>query len=143
MAAPSQTPRKRKKVTPKPPKPVGTFARLRAEAAKATGAKPVEPYVLTQDVVIPAPETAEQQDAIMNIAGEGAFLLKDAKRLLEVTCGDQFPAVWELVRHEHVAVMFQLIQDMAAHFGAQELANDDDEVEEEDFPGGSEASPIL
>lgn len=116
-------------------KPTGTFARLRAEAAK--GQPAAEPYVIddvTPPIVIEAPATTEQQIGLSQLfTSEGDFELRDARRILELICGDAFEAVWELLRKEHISVLTQFIAELAEHFGASIS-------EAADFPGGSEAS---
>lgn len=130
-----RSPRAAKKAAPRH----GSFARLRAEAAKA--APDVEPYVLYDDdgeplVEIPAPDTAEQQLALASMFDNtGSFALADAKLILETVCGDAFGLVWDLTRHEKLPVLLALIKDMGEHFQEQGALVAD--VEEDDFPGGS------
>lgn len=97
----------------------GVFARLKAEAGK--GQPPVVPYVIDDvepAIVIQAPTDTETQIGLAEVFdANGDFNIRDARRILELICGDSFPAVWELFRKEHISVMVQLIIDMSAHFG--------------------------
>lgn len=118
---------------------VSTFARLRAQAL--ADVPDVEPYVI-DDVVppisIPAPETVEQQLALMEVfSSDGKFRIADGRRILSIICGDQFEAVWALVRREKLAVLLEFIDDMSRHFAEQGALED---VGEADAPGGSGAS---
>ncbi|GEL19363.1 hypothetical protein [Pseudonocardia asaccharolytica] len=64
--------------------------------------------------------------------GETVVLLDEAttgRRVLELICGDQFGAVWELVRHRHSGVLNKLARDIAKHFGLDQPP-----------PGGGRAS---
>lgn len=130
-------PRSVKKSPPR--RPQGTWARIRAEALRDL--PEIAPYLI-EDVdpviEIPAPETAEQMLAIgAFFNNEGEFRIADAKAVLEVVCGDQFAAVWNLVRREKLPVLLGLIRDMGEHFDAQGALEN---VDEDDVPGGSEAS---
>lgn len=120
-------------------KPQGTFARLRAEALQ--DALEIEPYVINDvepPIVIEAPDTVEQQMALLEMFdNEGQFRIADARRVLETVCGESFDRVWELLRAEKLPVMLRFIQEVGAHFGAQ---GGIEQVDEEDFPGGSRAS---
>lgn len=123
-------------IAPKPAAKKGVFARLKAEAGKEQAT--VEPYVIDDvepPIVITAPTETERQLGIAELFGsEGEFEVKDARRILELVCGDAFEQVWELVRREHVSVMLALITDMGQHFQAAISGGAGD------FPGGSEAS---
>lgn len=114
-------------------KPLGTFARLRAEAAK--GQPPLEPYIIDDaepPISIEPPSTIEQQVDLAGLfSNTGDFKIKDARRILEIICGDAFPEVWELVRHEHIQVLVAFIRDLADHFATAI------DVGADDFPGGS------
>lgn len=118
---------------------VGTFARLRLQAL--ADAPEIEPYVIddvTPPISIPAPETVEQQLALMEvISSEGKFRIADGRRILTIVCGDQFDAVWTLVKGEKLAVLLAFIDDMSRHFDEQGALED---VGEDDAPGGSGAS---
>lgn len=117
-------------------KQTGVFARLKAEAERSQPAP--EPYVIDDadpPIVITAPTDTETQIGLAELFGSaGEFDIKDARRILELVCGDSFPAVWELFRREHVSVMVALIADMSAHFGPSLNA------EAASLPGGSAAS---
>lgn len=135
----SQRPRQPMKKKTPARKPVGgTFARLRAKAAED---EQIEPYLIEDvdpPIEIAAPETAEQQLELAALFdNEGTFRVADAKRILSLICGDSFDAVWELFRREKVTVLIGLIQDMGRHFQEQGAIEN---VDEEDFPGGSPAS---
>lgn len=50
---------------------------------------------------------------------ETLLLIEEAgssRRRLQLLCGEQFGAVWELIRHEDPSVMIGLGDDMASHF---------------------------
>jgi hypothetical protein len=115
-----------------------TLERLRAQAD--TGFTP-EPYPIddvTPPILIQAPDSAEQQLAFNEFFNsDGTFMIADARRILETACGDQFPKVWELVRHEKLPVLLALINDMGRHFDEQNAL---ELVSEDDVPGGTAAS---
>jgi hypothetical protein len=133
------TTRRSPRAAAKPPaKPQrGLFERLRAEAMQEV--PEIEPYVISDvepPIVIEAPDTAEQQLALLAMFdNEGSFQLADAKAVLATVCGDAFPRVWELCRHEKLPVLLALIKEMGEHF--QEQGALVGGVEEDDFPGGS------
>ena len=118
----------------------GTFARLKAKAAEQR--PDIEPYVIDDvdpPIAIYPPEDADTQLEIAELFGsDGRFLIKDARRVLKLICGDAFDDVWELVGKEHITVLLSLIAEMGDHFQAQAAPAED--VDEEDFPGGSPAS---
>jgi hypothetical protein len=122
------------------PKPGGVFARLKAEAAADRPA--VEPYVIDDvepPIVIHPPDDAESQLAAADLFNsDGSFQMKDARRVVQLLCGDAYERVWELVRREHVSVLLALIDDMGRHFEAQAEAASVEAAR--DFPGGSGAS---
>lgn len=122
-----------------PRKPQGTWERIRAEALKND--RVIEPYVIEDvepPIEIAAPETAEQQLALAAFfTRSGEFNPADAKAILEVVCADQFDRVWELVRREKLPVLLAFIQDMGQWFEEQGALED---VDEDDVPGGSQAS---
>ncbi len=90
-------------------------------------AKP-EPFILVDDdgeeIVIDYPDT----ERLMDISETPQT---QPRRMLAKICGDQFDQVWELVRHEPIEVVSDLVSDIAEHFG---LAN------AQEAPGGSGAS---
>lgn len=117
--------------------PQGRFARLRAEAAKNRA--PIEPYVIDDvepPITITAPDDVERQIGILEMLGPDGdqFQVSDARRVLELLCGEEFPRVWELVRKEHISVLMELIADMGEHFGPALEAG------MASAPGGSPAS---
>lgn len=116
-----------------------TWARLKAQAL--ADQPEFEPYPLDAvdpPILIPAPETVEQQVALMEMfTSEGQFRIADARRILHVVCGDRFDAVWAVVRGEKMPVLLALIEDISRHFEDQGALED---VDEEDVPGGSVAS---
>jgi hypothetical protein len=122
-----------------PPQQLGTFARLRAQAARDLPT--IEAYVLDDvdpPIEIGPPDTLEQQITIQRLFDrDGNFALADAGEVLEVLCGEAFPRVWDLLRNEHVRVSIGLIQDIGRHFEPLMARL----IEAGDFPGGSGASP--
>lgn len=42
---------------------------------------------------------------------------RSSRRTLELLCGEQFDAVYELIRHEPASVLNSLVNDMVGHFG--------------------------
>lgn len=116
--------------------PVGLFARLRAQADKQR--TPLEPYVINDvdpPILIEQPATTEQQIGLAELFDNtGDFMLKDARRVLELICGESFPAVWELMRREHISVLVGFIQELGLYFGGLVSAAEDE------VPGGSAAS---
>lgn len=119
-------------------KPKGTWARLQAEAAKETAVE-FEPYSIEDvdpPILIQPPDTNEQMFAMQELFdNEGAFQLADAKRVLQVICGDSFDEVWELVRRQKLPLLVALIKDISQHFVAQGAV---EQVSDEDFPEGSQ-----
>lgn len=128
------------RTAPKPsaPKSSGTFARLMAEAAKMR--TNVEPYVIDDvepPIVITPPDSVEEQIELAELFRfQGGFAIADARRVLQLVCGEAFPRVWELFRGEHISVLVALVQDITDHFGPIMTMPGAD-----DFPGGSGASP--
>lgn len=120
------------------PRPTGVFARLKAEAEEDRS-EPLEPYVLDDvdpPIIIEAPDDSERQLALAELFdSQGGFEVRDARRILQLVCGDAFDRVWELVRHEHISVLVKLIDDMGSHFAKQSQLDGAQE-----FPGGSVAS---
>lgn len=119
----------------------GVFARIKAEAEADRGDEPViEPYVIDDvepPIIVGAPETSEQITALGEmLSNDGKFTTLDARRVLAAICGAGFPAMWELVRHEHISVLLALIKDMGEHFEKQGALL----VDEDDSPGGTGAS---
>lgn len=122
-----------------PAKPASAWARLKAQAlADRPDLDPYELDAVDPPILISAPETVEQQLALAEMfSAEGSFRIADARRILQVVCGEQFDAVWALVRHEKLPVLIALIGDMGQYFRDQGALDD---VDEDDVPGGSEAS---
>lgn len=114
----------------------GTFARLQAKAKEGTPEVP--PYVIDDvnpPIVIELPDTIEQQVGLADLfTMEGDFRIGDARRILELICGDAFPRVWELMRREHITVLVAFIHELGEHFGGFF------DPGARDFPGGSGAS---
>ncbi len=116
------------------------FAELRAEALK--GRAPTAPFVI-EDVTPPiestAPTDLERTIGLSEVVSPtGEFAYKDARRILELFCGDSFGRVWELCRREHTSVMTGLINALLDHFKA-----DLDDVQGiGEVPGGRAASSI-
>jgi len=114
------------------------FAELRAEALK--NRTPTAPYVLDDldpPVEITAPTDLERTIGLAEVVSPtGEFAYRDARRILELFCGDAFPRVWELCRKEETAVMVALVNDILTHFKA-----DLDDLQGIGMPGGSAPSP--
>lgn len=75
-----------------------------------------------EDIVIPEPDT----ETLMDLS---ELPQNEIRKMVRLLCRDQFDRVYELVRHEPVEVMNELLSDMLKHFGY-----------EADVPGGSRAS---
>lgn len=122
------------------PKPTGVFARLKAEAD--ADRPPIEPYVIDDvepAIVIPPPDDADSQLELAELFGEqGQFRMQDARRILQLICGDAYGQVMAVFGKEHVSVLLALIDDLGRHF--QEQAEAASPQGARDFPGGTSAS---
>lgn len=61
-----------------------------------------------QTISIPPPDG----DTVLEIEES-----RSSRRTLELLCGEQFDAVFDLVRHEPASVLNALVNDMVVHFG--------------------------
>lgn len=90
-------------------------------------AKP-EPFVLVddngEDIVLEPPDTEKMMDL-------AEIPSTQPRRILSQLCGEQFDRVWELVRHEPISTLNELVTDITDHFGMGNA---------QDVPGGSRAS---
>ena len=103
---------------------------LKAEATKDYAAK--APYLfdaVEPPIEIQAPSTVEEMLAIASILdNSGAVSERDFKSLLATLCGDAFPAVWDVLRHEPFQVLLPFIDELNSYFSS--LPAEDAEVEE-------------
>lgn len=71
-----------------------------------------DPFVLEADdnltISIPPPDG----DTVLEIEES-----RSSRRTLELLCGEQFEAVYELIRREPASVLNSLVNDMVEHFG--------------------------
>lgn len=135
-------PRQKKTAKPTEPavredQPQGVFARLQAQADERR--VEVEPYVINDidpPIVIQPPNSIEQQIGLSELfSSQGEFRTRDARRVLQLICGDSFTTLWPHIKGKHISFLVALIRDMGEHFGGY-LRNWDDG----DLPGGSKAS---
>ncbi|MFE2994080.1 hypothetical protein ACFXG4_03560 [Nocardia sp. NPDC059246] len=109
------------------------FATLRDQARKIHKAK--SPYAfdaVDPPILITAPDTVERVTAIAEmIDSSGDANVSDLRRLMAAICGDAFDAVWAEIKDEPIELMFTLVNDMNAHFGAVPADGEADEL-----PGG-------
>ena len=106
---------------------------LKAEATQNyTTRAPYEFDAVDPPIKIKAPDTIEQMLAIAALLdNSGAVSERDFKSFLATFCGDSFPAVWEVLRHEPFAVLLPFVEELNQYFGS--LPVEDAEVEE--IPG--------
>jgi len=118
------------------------FAEIRAEAEAIAGDDLTEaypPFVMddvSPPIVITAPDTLERQLVIAEmIDARGEFGASQALPLLRALCGDAFPRVWALIRHDkNPQTAIALVQTLVAHM------YDAIEGEASEVPGGSKGS---
>lgn len=87
----------------------------------------IEPFILDTgetQIVIPPP-TGEQ---MLEIAETNYY---DGRTLLKRICGDQYDAVWEVMKDEQATVLMRLLKDLGKHFMVANVA---------EVPGGRVAS---
>ncbi len=118
-------PRRRAAPTKKAEPPVAKTYKLDMYREEANG---IDPFVLDtgeQQISIPPP-TGEQ---LIQISETSVY---DGKLLLSRICGDQFDAVWEVIRKEPAGVLLGLLRDLGQHFRVAHISA---------APGGVDASP--
>jgi hypothetical protein len=127
------TPRKPAAKTEEAEAPKSRWATLRDQARAKH--KPQAPYIFDgcePPVEVTAPDSVERVTALAELLDrDGQFEFQRIRPLLQVLCGDAFPAVWAVVKDEPAEVLMPLIQDINDHFNA--VPGD----EGNDLPGGA------
>lgn len=96
------------------------WAERRAEALKDY--KPKEPFLfdaVDPPIRIDEPTTVEQTLAMaMLLDDSGSIVIpeRDLKGFLQTICGQSFPRVWQVLRHEPAEVLMPFIRMLNEHF---------------------------
>lgn len=94
------------------------FADFEAEAYE--GREPTPPFVIDDvdpPISIESPAVLEVQIELSEMVGPNLeYDASDTRRILELMCGDAFPAVWELVRRKHPRVFNAMAGALLEHF---------------------------